>query len=225
MTAPSDETSRPHGLRRDAEENRRRIIWAARQLFAEQGVDVPFDDIARRAGVGVATLYRRFPTRAALIEEIFAAKAQQYIEAAQDALGAEDPWGGFYAYVERICGMQAEDRGFNDVLTMSFPMAPGLEAARGKAVVIQKHVIERAKAQGTLRADFAPEDMIFLLLANGIFVTATSGVNEHAWTRYVALFLDACRADRAHPLPELPLTEEEALRAMFNLGLTACQER
>lgn len=103
-------------------------------------------------------------------------------------------------------------------------MAPGLEEARGKAVVLQKQIIERAKAQGLLREDFCPEDIIFLLLANGVFVVATSGVNENTWKRYVALFLDACRAERANRLPERALTEEEALQTLLGLSPMACQE-
>jgi hypothetical protein len=107
---------------------------------------------------------------------------------------------------------------------MSFPLAPGLEKARNTAVAIQKQIIDRAKASGSLREDFSPEDVIYLLLANGVFVAATSGINENAWKRYVGLFLDACRADSATPLPALALTPEEALRTLLGLSPLACRE-
>jgi AcrR family transcriptional regulator len=152
------------------EQNRCQIVTAARELFSERGIDVPLEDIARRAGVGIATLYRRFPTREALIEEIFAERLQQSVQAAEDALAADDAWEGFCAYVERLCQMQAQDRGFRDVLMMTFPTARSLEAARVKGHGLAKQVIERAKQQGTLREDFSLEDRIFVLLAKGTFV-------------------------------------------------------
>src|SRR5687767_4321657 len=128
MTPSSSTGQRPPSLRRDAERNRRRLLDAARQVFAELGLEAPLEEIARRAGVGIATLYRRFPTRSALIEALFVEQAEEYVRASEAALAADDAWEGFARFVERICEMQAEDRGFTDVLTATFPAAPGLEA-------------------------------------------------------------------------------------------------
>ena len=115
-------------LRADAERNRERVLDAAREVFAEHGLDASTNEIARRAGVGVATLFRRFPTRDDLIAAVFADKMTAYADAIDDALADPDPWHGFCGYIERVCQMQADDRGFADVLTMTFPTAKAFEA-------------------------------------------------------------------------------------------------
>src|SRR2546430_8742235 len=109
----------PTGLRTDAQANRHRIVEAARAVFAERGVDAPLDDIAKRAGVGNATLYRRFPTRELLIAAVFEARVAEYADAATEALRALDPWAGFCHFAQHVFTMQAADRGLSDVLTMS----------------------------------------------------------------------------------------------------------
>ena len=215
MTGSSDETSSWRSLRRDAEENRCRIVSAARLLFAEHGLDVPFEDIASHAGVGIATLYRRFPTRQVLIEEIFAARLEQVVKAAEDALAVDDAWEGFSTYVVQLCALQAGDCGLRDVLRTTFPTARHLEETRVRGHTLAKNLIARAQEEGTLRDDFSPEDLVFLLIANGAFVAATNQISTTAWKRYVALFLEGSRADRAHPLPEPPLSEGQMFRAML----------
>src|SRR5215204_53121 len=120
-------------LRVDAERNRQRIIEAARAVFAERGLDAPLDAIAEQAGVGPATLYRRFPRREDLVVACFAPKLAEYADAVEEALRAPDAWTGFCAYVERICGMQAVDQGVQDVLTTTFPTDRAVEAERAHA--------------------------------------------------------------------------------------------
>src|SRR6185503_11182198 len=117
-------------LRVDAARNRGRIVEAAQAAFAERGLEVPLEDVAGRAGVGIATLYRRFPTRDDLIAACFERRVAEYARAAEEALKAPDPWAGFCAYVEHICAMQAADRGLKDVLTRTFPNAGAMEAHR-----------------------------------------------------------------------------------------------
>src|SRR5919108_6174329 len=97
-------------MRADAARNRQRIVQAAQLAFAERGLDVPLEEIARRAGVGIATLYRRFPTRDALIAASFAPLMAAYAEAVDEALQAPDAWTGFARFLERVCAMQAADR-------------------------------------------------------------------------------------------------------------------
>src|SRR5688500_3891812 len=89
MTPPRSTGQQP-ALRRDAERNRRRRLNAARQVFAELGLEAPIEETARRAGVGIATLYRRFPTRSALIEALFVDQAEEYVRASEAALAADD---------------------------------------------------------------------------------------------------------------------------------------
>lgn len=108
-------------LRADARENRERILRAAREAYALHGIDVPISAIARRAGVGVATLYRRFPTRAALITEAFAEQLAECAGVLDEALEDPDPWHGFSTVFRKICAMQAADRGFTHAFLSRFP--------------------------------------------------------------------------------------------------------
>lgn len=202
-----------HGLRSDAERNRTRILEAACEAFTEGGLNVPMEQVARRAGVGIATVYRRFPTRPELIAAAFEAKMEAYAEAVTEALAEPDPWVGFCRHLERVCAMQAEDQGFTDVLTMRFPTATAFEAARARAYDGFVELIGQAKAAGRLRADFVPEDLIIVLMANAGLVAATGEAAPDAWRRFVAYLLQAFDADRARPLPDPP-SPREVLRAM-----------
>jgi AcrR family transcriptional regulator len=204
-------------LRKDAERNRTRLLDAARQVFGDQGLEAPLEEIARRAGVGIGTLYRRFPTRAALIEALFEEKAAEYVRASEAALAAEDAWDGFAGFVERICEMQAEDRGFTDVLTATFPAAPGLEACRAEARANAERLIRRARRQGSLRKDFVAGDLIWILIANGAYLQATREVAPAAWRRYVALILQALHAEGTERLPP-PASDSQLERALSRIG-------
>jgi AcrR family transcriptional regulator len=203
-------------LRADAERNRQRIVEAARLVFAERGLDAPLDAIAARAGVGQATLYRRFPRREDLVLACFAPKLAEYADAVEEALCSPDAWAGFCAYMERICGMQAADLGVQDVLTTTFPTAPEVEAQRAHAFERLTELIRRAQAQGELRADFVPEDVVLILLANAGVVRTMRAAAPEAWRRFVALILDGLRADCARPMPPPP-TPAQTYRAMLGI--------
>jgi AcrR family transcriptional regulator len=205
-------------LRADAERNRERVVHAAREVFAEQGLGASCHEIARRAGVGVATLFRRFPTRDELVAAAFADKMTAYGNAVDDALADPDPWQGFCAYIERICQMQADDRGFADLLTLTFPNVKLLQRERDRLGKAQAELLERAKATGHLRADFTPEDVALILMANAGVITATRDAAPDAWRRIVA-YLQAFAADNAQPLPEPP-TPRQIYRAMLRLTTT-----
>jgi len=204
MTSPPSPRIPGSGLRLDAERNRQRVLTAAREVFAEAGLEVRIEEIARRAGVGVGTLYRRYPTRADLIAAAFETKMTAYAEAARHALADPDPWHGFCTYVEQICAMQAGDRGFTTVLTMTFPTAKQFEADRDQAFADFKTLVERAKAAGKLRADFVTEDMPMFLMANAGVLAATADAAPDAWRRLIGYLLQACAAPAAQPLPEPP---------------------
>src|SRR3546814_12602905 len=97
-------------LRADAARNREAIVEAARAVFAEQGLDAPLDEIAKRAGTGTATLYRRFPTRADLVAAVFAETMAAHVEAVEAALGDDDPWNGFASLIRAAAASQHETR-------------------------------------------------------------------------------------------------------------------
>ena len=202
------------GLRVDAERNREKVVEAARAVFAEQGLDASTNEIARRAGVGVATLFRRFPTRDELVAAAFAEKMNAHTEAIDQALADPEPWHGFCTYIRQICQMQADDRAFADVLTMTFPTAKAFEEARNRSAHALTELLDRAKATGQLRADFAHQDVPLILMANAGVVTATRDAAPDAWRRLVGYLLQACAAQSAQPLPEPP-TPRQMYRALL----------
>ncbi|MDN3059119.1 TetR/AcrR family transcriptional regulator [Streptomyces sp. SRF1] len=191
------------GLRSDAALNRRRVLEAARALFASCGIDVPMATIARRAGVGVATLYRRFPTREALVRAVFSDEFSAYAAVVDDALADDDPWRGFCRAIESVCTSQVHERGFNDAFLSSFPDAVGFERERQRVEEGFAEVIRRAKAAGRLRQDFDLSDLTLILLANrGVIDDAATA--PAASRRLVAHLLRSFETGRAEPARPLP---------------------
>jgi AcrR family transcriptional regulator len=192
------------GLRADATRSRVAILTAARQVFAEQGLRAPLEEIARRAGVGIATLYRRFPTRERLVAAALIEKVIQYEDAACQALAEPDPWDGFAGLVRRICELQANDRGLSDLLSMTLPASEEVERLRAEAHGHVAQLVARAKAAGRLRPDFAPEDLLLVLIANAAVAHVTGPDAPDAWRRFVELVLDAFQYTGGAGLPPPP---------------------
>ena len=208
----------PRRLRVDAERNRVALLTAAREVFAEQGLEAPLEEIALRAGVGIATLYRRFPTRGQLVAAALVDKIAQYAEAAEQALAIPDPWAGFASFVERICELQADDRGLSDLLSMTLPTDDRIEQLRKIANQRVARLVARAKATGQLRQEFVAEDLLVLLVANASVVHVTRQDAPEAWRRFVALMLDAFGQTReSSALPEPP-TRAQMTGAMLRLA-------
>jgi AcrR family transcriptional regulator len=192
-------------LRVDAERNRERLLNAARCVFAERGLNVALDDIAARAGVGIATLYRRFPTREELVGAAFEAKLTEYGTAAEGALALADPWESFARCIERICAMQADDRGFTDLITMTLSTSERTAELRDRAYRAVVQIIDRAQRAGVLRGDVVPEDVPLILMANAGVVHATRDAAPDAWRRTLAFLLDGFRVSSAvGPMPAPP---------------------
>ncbi len=210
--APMSRRADAH-LRRDAELNRRKILDAAREVFAERGVEAPLDEVARHAEVGIATLYRRFPTRDDLIVAAFQEKMEAWADAVELALTQPDPCLAFPAYIRQICDMQAADRGFTDVLTMRFPMAPDIEAARDRGHNGFLELMRRTQAAGGLRSDFVAEDFIFLLMANAGVINAAGAAAPAARRRLISYLLQAFGAEEIGSLPPSP-GQDQTLDAM-----------
>ncbi|MER6010488.1 TetR/AcrR family transcriptional regulator [Streptomyces bluensis] len=211
----------PDGLRADARRNRERILVAARAVFAEHGIDAPMATVARRAGVGVATLYRRFPTRDALVRAAFARQMEICARALTEALADPDPWRGFQRLVETACALQWEERGFPAAFVAAFPDSTADHARdREQAERDFMTLVRRAQAAGALRADFHPSDIAVALLSHGGLVTALPRDRE-ASRRLVAYLLQSFRAEAAHgalpppsalPLRSLPLAADGSQR-------------
>jgi AcrR family transcriptional regulator len=187
-------------LRADARRNRERLVCTARAVYREQGLEAPLDEIARRAEVGRGTLYRHFPTRDDLITAVFLERMAENVATAERALQLEDPWQGFAEYVRETCRVQAADRGMSDLIAIGHPNRE-LRALRSRAYNGFTKLIDRAKANGSLRPDFSPEDLILLTMAAG-GISRHTGLSAAAATdRFIALALDGLRAEAATPAP------------------------
>ena len=208
----------PRRLRVDAERNRVALLTAAREVFAEQGLEAPLEEIALRAGVGIATLYRRFPTRGQLVAAALVDKIAQYGEAAELALAIPDPWTGFASFVERICELQADDRGLSDLLSMTLPTDDRIEQLRKIANQRVARLVARAKATGRLRQEFVAEDLLVLLVANASVVHVTRQDAPEAWRRFVGLMLDAFGQTRESSALPAPPTRAQMTAAMLRLA-------
>ncbi|MBV2155903.1 TetR/AcrR family transcriptional regulator [Kitasatospora sp. SUK 42] len=207
----------PGRLRRDAQRNRDLLLAAARDMFSRHGLDVPLDQIAKEAGVGNATLYRHFPTREALIAEVFADAGAGLVGAGEEALAAEDAWTGLERYFGRIFELVSADRGINDLVTRAVPGVPGMaEIGRGHAATVGA-LIARAQEQGTMRRDVVAMDLLFLLGPFCRALPAAAELRPDLWRRYLALLLDGLRTQATHPLPVPPIGEEHLDRMFAEL--------
>ncbi|GAA5074718.1 TetR/AcrR family transcriptional regulator [Streptomyces similanensis] len=205
--------------RRDALRNRTLLTRTAREVFAEQGLDAPLDVIARRAGVGNATLYRHFPTRAALVDEVFRDALTETMAAGTRARAAEDAWTGLTRYLHAVFATLAADRGTNDLMTTSLEGVTSLDAVHAHNRATVEELLRRGQAQGTVRADLTTEDVLLALAALGRVVPALSAAGPDAWARPLALLLDGFRARPAAPaLPAPPLTEAQLGTVLLALG-------
>ncbi|MBK3626290.1 TetR/AcrR family transcriptional regulator [Streptomyces sp. MBT49] len=215
--SPHSDGSATPSLRSDAERNRERIVAAARRVFARDGLNASMASVAREAGVGIATIFRRFPTKEELVAAVFADRMDAYADAVAVALENPDPWQGFVGYLETACAMQAADYGFADVLTTTFPTAAAMEKRRDEAYGAMVELIGRAKAAGRLREDFDPSDLVLIHMANAGVINATGDAAPDAWRRVVALMIQSLEAPARGSLPASP--EHDALeRAMRRAG-------
>lgn len=192
-------------LRSDAKENRDRVIATARELFATDGLDVTMRQIARHAGVGPATLYRRFPTKADLVRAAFVNELDACRSIVVDGLADTDPWRGFCSIIERVLVINARNQGFTDAFVSAYPDAVDFRAQREEAVRAIVAVARRAIEVGALRADFVLDDFLIVLLAARGLSRTTEAERLRAARRYAALVIDGLRAsDRHGPLPPSP---------------------
>lgn len=196
-------------LRADARRNLALILAAAHEVFLEQGVDGSVEEIARRAGVGVGTVYRRFPTKEDLIDAIIAEHFASLAVLMRTHLEAEDPWEGFCGMLRETLGLFAENRGFKAVVGGRFADGEHPPPMVLELLEISNEIVARAQASGDLRADFAPTDLPLIFTGAGAVMDATRDVNPRLWERYLTMVLDGLRASAATPLPVGPLTAEQ----------------
>jgi AcrR family transcriptional regulator len=208
MATLRETTARPTGERRgqraDAQRNRRKVLDAARVAFAEEGLDVHVEEIARKAGVGVGTVYRHFPNKEDLLEALahdrFAGKA----EAARRALEDPDPRNGFDDFMRYCAKAMAEDRALSEAMDQR-PEMCARAAEEVDLLELVDQLIVRGQEAGVLREDLAAEDVPSLLCGLGRATRATDGHPVMSWERYLEIILAGLRPPEGAP-PATPPT-------------------
>jgi AcrR family transcriptional regulator len=203
-------------LRRDAERNRRRILAAAADAFAEGGLAVTMDEIARRAEVGVGTVYRRFPDKELLIEALFEQRIDDLVALAEVARDDPDPFAGLVRFLESFLTIQAADRGLKEVVLGTPPGASRIAFARARIGPIVDEIVARARAAGDVRPDITSSDLALIQFMLGALIDYAGDVDPDAWRRMLAIVVDGLRTRRDEPtdLPYPPLDEGQLDRAM-----------
>lgn len=215
-TAVAAAASVPRPLRRDAELNRQRIMVAARDVFAERGLEATLDEVARQAGVGVGTVYRRFLDKEALVEALFEESFGQVVARAEQALEAPDPWDGIVTLLTEMAEKQAADRGLRDIMLSESYGRDRVARMRERMQPLMEQVVERAQRQGMLRGDFRAGDVPALLMMISVTVEFGGEARPDLWRRYLTMLLDGICARRDQPteLPEPVLDDEDMQEAM-----------
>ncbi|BDX35205.1 TetR family transcriptional regulator [Mycobacterium antarcticum] len=165
------------------------MLDAAEAVYAEQGVEVSLNEIARRAEIGNATVYRHFPTREVLLAEVYTGHLERYCELAEDAACAADPVIALRDCVTATCALQATNRGLADLLASLRPLSPHVEELRARHHLAIATVFKRAVRSGKVRADATPVDMAALLIANAGLIHRTADHAPRSSARLVALWL------------------------------------
>jgi AcrR family transcriptional regulator len=191
-------------LRRDAERNRVRILAAAAEAFAERGLAVTMDEIARRAGVGVGTVYRRFPDKELLIDALFEQRIDALVALAETARDHGDAWEGLAHFVERVVAMQAADRGLKEVVLSTAHGQERVARARARIGPAVEDLLERAKAEGGLRPDVVGPDLGLIQFMLGALADSTREIEPELWRRFLTIVLDGLRTRRDAPSPLAP---------------------
>src|SRR6201992_3895313 len=215
------EPERP--LRKDAERNRRRIRAAAGEVFTDRGLEATLDDVARHAGVGVGTVYRRFPDKAALADALFEERIDVLVDLATQAYGAEDPWAALVSFSQSAAEMLATDKGLRQILMFASYGHNRVGYARDRMRPAVGKLVERAQAAGQVRPDLGPTDIPVLEFMIGATAEYAREVRPDLWRRYLTLLLDGLRPSRPGftPLPVPELSVDELATAMRGTPLGA----
>jgi AcrR family transcriptional regulator len=196
-------------LRADAQRNLARILEAAREVFAEEGIDAPISVIAERAGVGVGTIFRRFPHKDELVAALIEQRGRQLLDAADLALATEDADIAFRDFVEFAVSTQIADRGFCDAIGTDLFARDELKAFFDAVQAKLADLLRRAQAVRAVREDVTPEDILFVFHGVAHAGLMLEDVAPGAWRRYLGLALDGLRPAAATPLPRRPISRRQ----------------
>lgn len=191
-------------IRKDVARNRARLLEAAREIFAERGLEATLDDVAKRAGVGTGTAYRHFANKQELAAEVLADSSDRILQDAQQALLVSDPWEALSTFFETTVDRMAGDRSLHETLVQQrgpAPKAPVREAL----IEALTELFDRAQRAGVIRPDASATDLgpIFGMMSVAFDMSSVS--SPDLWRRYLALWLDGLRAKDVPELPVPPL--------------------
>lgn len=175
--------------RADARRNQERLLVAAREVFAEGGEGTALEEIARRAGVGIGTLYRHFPSRQALLEELYVAELDEICRSATELADA-DPWEALREWFERMIGYLTTKRALNEELSNYLdPDAPLFRQCRGALYAAGEPLLARAQEAGVVRADVEFPDVLQIVVG----ITKIPAADPGQVQRVLGVALDGLR--------------------------------
>jgi AcrR family transcriptional regulator len=202
-------------LRRDAERNRQRILEAARVVFAERGLGGSHDDIAREAGVGVGTVYRRFHDKEQLIDALFEERIEEIADVARAAADHPDPWEALVGFLMRTQELVSKDRALKEIVLGGARGAERAVAARSLIAPLAVQVLQRAKDAGVVRGDIELTDLPLIQLAVGTIAESSRDVAPDVWRRMMMVVVDGLRAERARSELTAPALDQEQADAVM----------
>lgn len=195
-------------IRKDVARNRALLLEAAREVFAERGLEATLDDVAKHAGVGTGTAYRHFANKQELAAEILADSAVRLVQDARDAMLIDDPWLAFSTFFEKTVGRMAVDRALHETLVeQRGPATPG--KVRAEVIEAVTELFLRAQRAGIIRADAVPTDVAPIFGMMGVAYEMGSPSSPEVWRRYLAVYLDGLRAKQLPALPPYILRIED----------------
>jgi AcrR family transcriptional regulator len=200
-------------VRKDVLRNRGKIVAAAREIFAREGLGASLEPIAKAAGVGNATLYRHFPTRSALWEAVLADPLREVLAVVDEALRLEDTGDGIAHYLKGTLAIESRRGGFAALMTTRYEDAPFLAELRGAIQQGVDALVTRAVEEKAIRADVTETDFAVIAVALSTVVQATRAVAPDVWQRMLGIVLDGLRPLDARPLPAPPLKPNQVWRA------------
>ena len=199
-----DHHERP--LRADAERNRQKILDAAALVFANEGLEATLDEVAASAGVGVGTVYRRFPDKDALVGALFESAINEIADLANSAYAMEDSWDALVWFLEQALQRQCSNRGLREVVVGSTYAEERFDTAKCRIGPAVQLLVERAQRDGYLRSDVVAGDIPILEMMISFLGNLTSNVAPDFWRRYLTIILDGLviSRDAPSPLHEIP---------------------
>jgi AcrR family transcriptional regulator len=203
-------------VRKDVARNRGLLVQSAEALFAERGTEVTLEEIARHAGVGVATAYRHFASKQAIVEAMLESRSARFLTVLHECESIADPREAFEAYLYRICELQATDRGMREAISADHGIDKVAEfRERGRPLF--ERLFNRAKEAGAFRPECEPSDIVVAFWMIGKVSDATDRSSPEQWRRQLTFLLDGLRAEavarQPPPAPALSMEQIETIMA------------